>query len=188
MSKLAGVDTYLGPEMKSTGEVMGIDVSLRPAVAKALMAAGLMLPRTGRILVTIADKDKSDAVGWLKMLGGLDYELYATHGTAALMRGLGLAVTEVNKVGELYPNAYSVVADGIVDAVVNTVEEVAQALRDGFEIRRVATERRIPCYTSMDTARAAVEALVLGGSDYNVATTAEYVRGAVPAAEQHSAR
>ena len=188
MSKLAGVDTYLGPEMKSTGEVMGIDVGLRPAVAKALMAAGLMLPPSGRILVTIADRDKSDAVGWLKMLGGLDYELYATHGTAALMRGLGLPVTEVNKVGESYPNAYSVVADGTVDAVVNTVEEVAQALRDGFEIRRAATERRIPCYTSMDTARAAVEALFLGGSDYNVATTSEYVRGVVGAEEQHSAR
>ena len=96
------------------------------------------------------------------MLGGLDYELYATHGTAALMRGLGLPVIEVNKVGEPYPNAYSIVADGTVDAVVNTVEEVAQALRDGFEIRRAATERRIPCYTSLDTARAAVEALVPG--------------------------
>ena len=188
MSKLAGVDTYLGPEMKSTGEVMGIDVSLRPAVAKALMAAGLMLPQAGRILVTIADRDKSDAVGWLKMLGGLDYELYATHGTAALMRGLGLTVAEVNKVGELYPNAYSIVADGTVDAVVNTVEEVAQALRDGFEIRRAATERRIPCYTSMDTAQAAVEALVLGGSDFNVATTAEYVRGAVKTEEERAAR
>ena len=188
MSKLAGVDTYLGPEMKSTGEVMGIDVSTRPAVAKALMAAGLMLPTSGRILITIADRDKSDAVAWLKMLGGLDYELYATHGTAELMRGLGLTVTEVNKAAEPYPNAYSVVADGTVDAVLNTVEEVAQALRDGFEIRRAATERRIPCYTSMDTARAAVEALVLGGSDYNVATTAEYVRGAVQVEEQHSAR
>ncbi len=188
MSKLAGVDTYLGPEMKSTGEVMGIDVSTRPAVAKALMAAGLMLPPSGRILITIADRDKSDAVAWLKMLGQLDYELYATRGTAALMRGLGLTVTEVNKAAEPYPNAYSVVADGTVDAVLNTVEEVAQALRDGFEIRRAATERRIPCYTSMDTARAAVEALVLGGSDYNVATTAEYVRGAVQVEEQHSAR
>ena len=186
MSKLAGVDTYLGPEMKSTGEVMGIDVSTRPAVAKALMAAGLMLPPSGRILITIADRDKSDAVAWLKMLGSMDYELYATHGTAALMRGLGLTVTEVNKAAEPYPNAYSVVADGTVDAVLNTVEEVAQALRDGFEIRRAATERRIPCYTSMDTARAAVEALVLGGSDYNVATTAEYVRGALRVEEQHS--
>ena len=186
MSKLAGVDTYLGPEMKSTGEVMGIDVSVRPAVAKALMAAGLMLPPSGRILITIADRDKSDAVAWLKMLGAMDYELYATHGTAALMRGLGLTVNEVNKVAEPHPNAYSVVADGTVDAVLNTVEEVAQALRDGFEIRRAATERRIPCYTSMDTARAAVEALVLGGSDFNVATTAEYVRGALRVEEQHS--
>ena len=79
-------------------------------------------------------------------------------------------------------------ADGTVDAVLNTVEEVAQALRDGFEIRRAATERRIPCYTSMETARAAVEALVLGGSDYNVATTTEYVRGTVRAEEQHSTR
>ena len=188
MSKLAGVDTYLGPEMKSTGEVMGIDVSLRPAVAKALMAAGLMLPRSGRMLVTIADRDKSDAVAWLKMLGGLDYELYATRGTAELMRGLGLQVNEVNKAAEPYPNAWSVVADGTVDAVLNTVEEVAQALRDGFEIRRAATERRIPCYTSMDTAKAAVEALVLGGSEYNVATTAEYVHGAVRMEEQGSAR
>ena len=188
MSKLAGVDTYLGPEMKSTGEVMGIDVSLRPAVAKALMAAGLMLPPSGCILITIADRDKSDAVACLKMLGELDYALYATQGTASLMRGLGLAVTEVGKVGEAYPNAYSVVADGTVDAVLNTVEEVAQALRDGFEIRRAATERRIPCYTSMDTARAAIEALALGGSDYNVATTSEYVRGAMRAGEQSPAQ
>ena len=179
MSKLTGVDTYLGPEMKSTGEVMGIDVEARPAVAKALIAAGLMLPSSGRLLVTIADRDKTDAATWLKTLGSLDYELYATQGTASLMRGLGLAVCEVNKVGEPAPNAYSVVADGTVDAVVNTIAEVAKALRDGFEIRRAATERRIPCYTSMDTARAAVEALAFGGSDYNVATTSEYVRGEV---------
>ena len=179
MSKLTGVDTYLGPEMKSTGEVMGIDVEARPAVAKALIAAGLMLPPAGRLLVTIADRDKTDAATWLKTLRSLDYELYATQGTASLMRGLGLAVCEVNKVGEPAPNAYSVVADGTVDAVVNTIAEVAKALRDGFEIRRAATERRIPCYTSMDTARAAVEALAFGGSDYNVATTSEYVRGEV---------
>ena len=179
MSKLTGVDTYLGPEMKSTGEVMGIDVEARPAVAKALIAAGLMLPPSGRLLVTIADRDKTDAATWLKTLRSLDYELYATQGTASLMRGLGLAVCEVNKVGEPAPNAYSVVADGTVDAVVNTIAEVAKALRDGFEIRRAATERRIPCYTSMDTARAAVEALAFGGSDYNVATTSEYVRGEV---------
>ncbi len=181
MSKLTGVDTYLGPEMKSTGEVMGIDVAPRPAVAKALIAAGLMLPPSGTLLVTIADRDKAEAVPWLKTMGSLDYRFYATTGTAALMRGLGLEVTEINKVGEPEPNAYSVVADGTVDAVVNTIAEVAQAMRDGFEIRRSATERRIPCYTSMDTAKAAVEALAHGGSEYHVARTSEYVGGAARA-------
>ena len=179
MSKLTGVDTYLGPEMKSTGEVMGIDTNVEAAIAKALMAAGLMLPQSGKLLVTIADRDKPEAVAWLKTLGGMDYQLYATEGTAVLMRGLGLQVTEINKAGQPEPNAYSVVVDGTVDAVVNTVEEVAAARRDGFEIRRAATERRIPCYTSMDTVRAAVEALVGGSREYHVATTTEYVRGEV---------
>jgi carbamoyl-phosphate synthase large subunit len=181
MSKLTGVDTYLGPEMKSTGEVMGIDVALRPAVAKALMAAGMMLPSSGSLLVTIADRDKAEAVPWLKQLGELDYKLYATEGTAALMEGLGLSVSRVNKVGEPEPNAYSIVADRTVDAVMNTVEVVAIAMRDGFDIRRAATERRIPCYTSMDTAKAAIEALVLGAGDFHIATTSAYVAGAVVA-------
>ena len=179
MSKLTGVDTYLGPEMKSTGEVMGIDTELRPAVAKALIAASLMLPPSGSLLVTVADRDKAEAVPWLKQLGALGYNLYATAGTAVLMRGLGLHVTEVNKAGESAPNAYSVVADGTVDGVVNTVTEVAQAVRDGFDIRRAATERRIPCYTSMDTAKAAIEALAHGSKEYHVARTADYVRGTV---------
>ena len=186
MSKLTGVDTYLGPEMKSTGEVMGIDVAPRPAVAKALIAAGLMLPPSGALLVTIADRDKAEAVPWLKTMGSLDYRFYATTGTAALMRGLGLEVTEINKVGEAEPNAYSVVADGTVNAVVNTIAEVAQAMRDGFEIRRSATERRIPCYTSMDTAKAAVEALAHGGSEYHVAPIAEYVGGVARASLERS--
>jgi carbamoyl-phosphate synthase large subunit len=181
MSKLTGVDTYLGPEMKSTGEVMGIDVGLRPAVAKALMAASLALPESGKLLITIADRDKAEAVPWLKLLGNLGYELYATSGTAALIRGLGMDVRQVNKVGEPEPNAYSVVAERTVDGVVNTVAEVAQSLKDGFEIRRAATERRIPCYTSMDTAKAAIEARAYGGTDYHVAPTLAYVQGtAVP--------
>jgi carbamoyl-phosphate synthase large subunit len=179
MSKLAGVDTYLGPEMKSTGEVMGIDVQLRPAVAKALMAANLMLPPSGSLLVTIADRDKAEAVPWLKTLADLDYRLYATEGTAALLSALGLHVTVVNKAFDPEPNAYSIVADGTVDAVINTVEEVAIARENGFVIRRAATERRIPCYTSLDTARAAVESLLFGHGEYHVAPTVAYVRGLV---------
>tara|TARA_Y100000996_G_scaffold415518_1_gene410778 strand:- start:17746 stop:21063 length:3318 start_codon:yes stop_codon:yes gene_type:complete len=183
MSKLTGVDTYLGPEMKSTGEVMGVDIEPRFAIAKALVASGLMLPTSGSLLVTIADKDKAEAVPWLKSIASLDYQLYATKGTASLMRTIGIDAIEVNKVGEPYPNAYSVVADGTVNAVINTVEQVAQSLKDGFEIRRSATERRIPCYTSMDTARAAIEALVDRGNDYNVASIVEYVQGKINIAE-----
>ena len=181
MSKLAGVETYLGPEMKSTGEVMGIDTTFATAVAKALMASNLMLPAKGRLLVTIADRDKAEAVPMLKKLADLDYTLYATSGTAELMRGLGLAVTQVNKAFEPEPNAFSIVADGTVNSVMNTVEEVAVSMRDGFEIRRSAVERRIPCYTSMDTARAAVDALHDGANDFHVATTSAYVNGEVAA-------
>jgi carbamoyl-phosphate synthase large subunit len=177
MSKLTGVDTYLGPEMKSTGEVMGIDTELRPALTKALIAASLMLPPQGALLVTIADKDKPEAASWLKGLKDLNYRLWATTGTAALIRGLGIPVTEVNKVGEPAPNSISVVADGTVDGVVNTISEAAASLRDGFEIRRAATERRIPCYTSLDTARVAVEALAYQGLEYHVLPTTVYVDG-----------
>ena len=177
MSKLGGVDTYLGPEMKSTGEVMGVDESEHAAMAKALMAASLMLPAKGSLLVTIADRDKPSAVSWLKELGTMGYRLYATSGTAALIEGLGIPVTTVNKAGEPEPNAFSIVQGGEVNGVVNTIAEVSASLRDGFEIRRAATERRIPCYTSIDTARAAVEALTRAGQHIHIATTPEYVDG-----------
>ena len=177
MAKLTGVDTYLGPEMKSTGEVMGIDVELRPALTKALVAANLMLPVKGSLLVTIADRDKAEAVPWLKLLHQLGYQLLATSGTAALIRGLGIPVTIVNKAGDAPPNTLTVVTDGLVDGVVNTVAETAIAIRDGFEIRRAAAERRVPCYTSLDTVMAVVETLAYGGGGYQVRTCEAYVDG-----------
>ena len=139
--------------------------------------AWLRLPPTGALLITIGDSDKAEAVPWLKLLGEEGYRLCGTGGTADLMRRLGLEVGGVAKVGEPEPNSYSIVADGTVDGVVNTVAEVAVAMRDGFEIRRAATERGIPCYTSMDTARAAIEAVVYGKGEYSVAPTVDYVRG-----------
>ena len=177
MSKLGGVDTYLGPEMKSTGEVMGIDTDVKRALAKALAASDLMLPERGTVLVTVADRDKPEAVPLLKALHERGYDIYATYGTAALIRSLGIPVTMVNKAGEPMPNAVSLVEDGTVDGVINTIAEAAAALRDGFEIRRAATERRVPCYTSMDTAKAAIDALSTGGTDLGVATVTEYVDG-----------
>ena len=177
MAKLAGVDTYLGPEMKSTGEVMGIDAQPRPAMAKALIAANLMLPGKGSILVTVADRDKAEAVPWLRLLHQLGYRMMATVGTAALIRGLGIPVTQVNKAGEPPPNTISVVTEGMVDGVVNTVAETATAIRDGFDIRRAAVERRTPCYTSLDTIAAVAEALAYGGADYQVRPSQRYVDG-----------
>ena len=178
MSKLTGVDTYLGPEMKSTGEVMGIDEEFQPAVAKALMAGSLMLPARGSVLLTIADKDKAEAVPLIKRLAEQGYHLYATEGTAAMIQGLGLPVTGIQKrLGEGHPNAVDVIVEATVDAVINTISGAATAIRDGFEIRRAAVERRIPCYTSLDTARAAVESLAHGSGVYSVRPNAEYLAG-----------
>ena len=178
MSKLVGVDSYLGPEMKSTGEVMGIDTEFRPALAKALMAAGMMLPPKGAILLSIADRHKADAVTLVKDLAEQDYSIYATNGTATMIRALGIDVTTVSKAHEPgHPNTVDIVADGTVQAAVNTVTGDRTTLEDGFEIRRAAAEARIPCFTSLDTARAAVESLASGQGDYSVKPLPEYRAG-----------
>ena len=178
MSKLAGVDTYLGPEMKSTGEVIGLDYEFGPAVTKALMAAGLMLPEGGAILLSIADRDKADSLRMVRDLAAAGYRLYATSGTAAMVRAQGIDAVEVPKLDEGgRPNVVDVIADGTVDAVVNTLTGDREALKDGFEIRREAVERRIPCFTSLDTARAAVESLTSGADAYNVKPLPTYRNG-----------
>ncbi len=179
MSKLAGVDTFLGPEMKSTGEVMGIDRTYERAVTKALTAAGLHLPATGGVLLSIADRDKPDATGLVRGLASAGYKLYATAGTAAMVKGLGAGVTEVEKILSkgLGRTVVDVIENGAVKAVVNTVTGDRKTLQDGFHIRRAAVERRIPCFTSLDTARAAVESLEAGDQAYSVMTMKEYLEG-----------
>ena len=160
MSKLTGVDTYLGPEMKSTGEVMGIDYTFESALAKALISAGLMLPPQGGVLLSIADRDKPEALAIIRKLAQIGYKLYATEGTAAMIEAAGLTVNvTTKKLHEGHPNVVDVIMDGSVNAVINTVTGGRIPLRDGFQIRRTAAERRVPCFTSLDTARAAVRAL-----------------------------
>ena len=175
MSKLSGVDTYLGPEMKSTGEVMGIDTNFSSAVAKALIASGMMLPEKGSILLTIADRDKADAVPMIRQLAETGYGLFATAGTAGMIRGLGIDAFAIPKAhtGER-PNTVDIIADGTVSAVVNTIEGDRESLEDGFEIRRAAVDQRIPCFTSLDTARVAVESLIGGAANYNIKPLPEY--------------
>ena len=173
MSKLADVDTFLGPEMKSTGEVMGIDDEYSGAVAKALIAGGLEIPEGGGVLLSISDQDKADSIGLTRQLHAEGHPLYATSGTAAMIEALGIPVTIVKKAGEGHTDVLDIIADKSVKAVVNTMTGASAILDDGFSIRRAAADNRIPCFTSIDTARAAIESIK--GFNYNVKSLAEYL-------------
>jgi carbamoyl-phosphate synthase large subunit len=177
MSKLTGVDSYLGPEMKSTGEVMGIDYSFEAALIKALLAAGLMLPQRGSLLLSIADKDKAEAEPLIKQLHSLQHELYATEGTAAMIESLGLPVKMVTKkLSEGHPNVVDIIQGNSVSGVINTITGGRIPLKDGLAIRRAAAEKRIPCFTSLDTARVAIKALASSSQIFNVQPIGEYLR------------
>ncbi len=177
MSKLPGVDTYLGPEMKSTGEVMGIDYTFGAALAKALVASNMNLALNGSILLSIADRDKPAALPIIRKLADIGYRLYATEGTSALVEAAGYEVTMISKkISEGHPNVVDIIQNGTAGAVVNTMTGGQVPMRDGFEIRRAATERRIPCFTSLDTARVAVEALVAKGQMTSVQPLPDYLK------------
>ena len=176
MGKLVGVDWHLGPEMKSTGEVMGIDSNFSAALTKALLAARLNLREGIGVLLSIADQHKAEAVSIINGLHRAGCRMYATEGTAAMIAAMGLPVTmTTKKLSEGHPNVVDVINDGSVEAVINTITSVSEVLRDGFHIRRTAVERQIPCFTSLDTARAAVESLLAGNSAYAIGTTRDYL-------------
>jgi len=183
MSKLIGVDTYLGPEMKSTGEVMGIDTTFPAALVKALMSADLALKPGGGVLLSIADRHKTQMLPVIRHLHEAGFRLYATEGTAEMLKALGLPVEQVTKrLHEGHPNVVDVINDGSVTCVINTPEgRFTGTLRDGFYIRRAATEKRVPCFTSVDTARAAVDALIAtlqgAAAAYNVRPLPQYRAG-----------
>ncbi|MCL2475025.1 MAG: carbamoyl-phosphate synthase large subunit [Chloroflexi bacterium] len=177
MNKLSGVDTYLGPEMKSTGEVMGIDHTFNAALIKALKASGLMLPPQGAILLSIADRDKPEALKIVRMLYEAGYSFYATAGTAEVLSAMDISVVAISKkLNEGHPNVVDIIKDGTVQGVINTVTGDRAPLCDGFHIRRIAAEMRIPCYTSLDTAREAAAAL-LAQKEESVKNISEYRKG-----------
>jgi carbamoyl-phosphate synthase large subunit len=182
MAKLLDVDTYLGPEMKSTGEVMGIDRTFAPALWKSLVAAGLAPASSGSVLITVADKDKQEVVQIVEGFHWLGYELVATSGTAALIRSLGIDVREVGKLSDGDDEILRIVRSGRCAAVVNTPTLGKTVDRDGFLIRRAAVEARVPCLTSLDTALAVVTALRASAVSYSVAPLAEYRAPAAVAA------
>ncbi|MGE6227410.1 carbamoyl-phosphate synthase large subunit [Paenibacillus chitinolyticus] len=158
-AKLRRVDTTLGPEMKSTGEVMGRDVNFAKALYKGLIGAGMKIPAAGAIIATVADKDKEEAV---EIFGGfqrLGYKIIATGGTAQVLEAAGVPVTIVNKLSEGSPNILDLIRSGEAHFVVNTLTKGKTPQRDGFRIRREAVENGVVCMTSLDTVRALLHML-----------------------------
>ncbi|UNT95129.1 carbamoyl-phosphate synthase large subunit [Allobaculum mucilyticum] len=162
-AKLHHVDTVLGPEMKSTGEALGSDVSLEKALYKALVAAGIKVDVHGNVLLTIADADKEDALPLAKRFATIGYGLYATPGTAKFLRSHGLFVHDAAKIenqDEGVESVVDVIRNGRVNFVVNTMSRHSRKNEDdGFIIRRVASENNIFCMTSLDTADALLRVL-----------------------------
>jgi carbamoyl-phosphate synthase large subunit len=175
MAKLRGVEVNLGPEMKSTGEVMGVDRNFDSAFYKALVAAGLSLPPRGSILISLADEDKADSLEMINSLVRQGYKLYATEGTAAMIERAGMPVQMVTKrIGRGKPDVVDVILLGVVDGVINTPGPADKEFLDGLEIRRAAVERGVPCITSIDTARAMVAAMERATEVYTVQPITAY--------------
>ncbi|RIV28236.1 carbamoyl-phosphate synthase large subunit [Alicyclobacillaceae bacterium I2511] len=158
-AKLRRVDITLGPEMKSTGEVMGIEATLAKALYKGLQAAGTTIPSHGTILATVSDKDKEEAFPIISGLSALGFRLAATEGTAHFLRERGLTVQVVNKLAQGTPNLADDIREGRIQLVINTLTKGTKPERDGFRIRRTAVEHGVPCLTSLDTAAALFEVL-----------------------------
>ncbi len=157
--KLTSVDTGLSPEMKSTGEVLGADLDFPRALYKALLSSGVKVPYRGTVLITVADKDKPEAMGLAKEFSDLGFRILATGGTARALEACAVPVQKVNKVAEGSPNIPELIRAGKIDLVINTLTRGREVDRDGFIIRRTAVEHGVPALTSLDTARAVVTVL-----------------------------
>ena len=168
MAKLRGVETSVGPEMKSTGEVMGVDVTFEAALYKAMVASGLSIDAGSTLLLSISDADKDAIRPIVRQLAAAGYKFMATEGTAVMLESMGIPVRMISKRLQGTPNVVSVIQDGEVQAVINTLTGGRAVLQDGFFIRRAAVERQIPCLTSLDTSRALATALSLQKDAYQV--------------------
>ena len=184
-AKLTDVDINLGPEMKSTGEVLGIDVDFSKALYKAMVASGIDVPLAAEdksILVTLADPDKAEALPIIRNFADLGFKIFATRGTASFLVDNGLEAVPVNKISEGTPNLISLIRSGEVALLINTASKDKQIEKEAALIRRASVEHSIPCLTSLDTARALHTALATRrvGETFDVLTIDRYVEYSVP--------
>ncbi|MCX8052606.1 MAG: carbamoyl-phosphate synthase large subunit [Armatimonadetes bacterium] len=158
--KLTEVDVSLGPEMKSTGEIMGIDRDFSRALYKAMVACNLDAPVGGKMIATIADHDKEEAVPIIREFVDLGYEIYATEGTARYLASMGIPTVEVTKISSSsQTNLLDLILQNKIDLLINTASKDKRIEMEAAVIRRASVQRSIPCITSLDTARALVTAL-----------------------------
>jgi carbamoyl-phosphate synthase large subunit len=153
--KFPGVDTILGPEMKSTGEVMGVGMTFAEAFVKSQLGAGVKLPTSGQAFISVRNADKTKAVEIARTLIGLGFTVVATKGTATFLAKEGLAVTPVNKVLEGRPHIVDMIKNREINLIINTVEEEKRSIRDSWAIRHAALQGRITYYTTIAGAKAA---------------------------------
>ncbi len=191
-NRFPGVEPLLGPEMKSTGEVMGLDYDVSHALAKAFLAAGTRLPISGKVFLSVKDADKETLFPIAKDLADTGFELVATGGTARFLKEKGLKVKRINKVMEGQPHIGDAIINGDISLMINTTAKSSQAVADGTSIRRLALMNKIPYYTLLTAANAAVQAIqAVKAKEITVAPLQSYFDEEKPAekpAEKHEKR
>ncbi len=158
-AKLSEVEIALGPEMKSTGEVMGKDKVFEKALHKAFVAAGVIIPESGTILATISDQDKEEALSLFKRFYQVGFDFLATEGTALMLKNAGIPVRTVDRIGQSSNDLLREIKSGKVALIVNTISKGKNVESDGFKMRRVAVERGLLCLTSLDTTEALLKTI-----------------------------
>ena len=161
--KFPGVDTILGPEMKSTGEVMGVGKTFAEAFVKSQLEAGVRLPKTGKVFLSVKESDKTKAVEIARHLSYADFTIIATRGTATAIAAAGIPVDVVNKVVEGRPHIVDMIKNNEIALIINTVEEKRQAIHDSRSIRISGLQARVTMYTTIWGAEAAAEGITSGG-------------------------
>jgi carbamoyl-phosphate synthase large subunit len=179
-NKFPGVDTLLGPEMKSTGEVMGIDASFGIAFAKAQLGGGMRLPKSGRVFISVRDEDKPSAAAIAEKLHAVGFSIVATRGTAAFLKGRGIPAEIVKKVQEGSPHIGDQIKKGEVAIVINTPQD-AHSHADSYLIRRYALDYQVPYFTTMAGAEAAAEGIeYLEQREFDVRALQDYEAPLLP--------
>jgi carbamoyl-phosphate synthase large subunit len=181
-SRFAGADSVLGPEMKSTGEVMGIAADFPTAFGKAQSAAGVSLPTEGAVFITVTDTDKPAATQIAARFHDLGFEVIATGGTAQAISSMGVPVTRINKLGEGSPHVVDLIRERRCDLVINTPTG-SGARSDGYEIRTAAVRHDVACVTTMTGATAAVRAIAAQAGGEAEVRSLQEIHGREKAAE-----